>query len=223
MVKWIAFLKRKPGLSVEDFQREWRTTHVEVARRVPHVRGYVQSHVLLSGYRKGEPAVDGVAEIWFDDVDAFRAAAASPEFAAARDDADRLRDRATARGILTEEHLIKPGPIPAGGVKNVELVVRRRDLPPDRFHRYWREHHGPLASHIAPIRRYVQSHAIEDPTTRPLDGIASTWFDDTDGMRESAKTDAYRRTREDEDAFVEVPLAFVITREHVVVEPPPLD
>ena len=60
MVKWIAFLKRKPGLSVEDFQREWRTTHAEVARRVPHVRGYVQSHVLLSGYRKGEPAVDGV-------------------------------------------------------------------------------------------------------------------------------------------------------------------
>jgi uncharacterized protein (TIGR02118 family) len=222
MVKWIAFLKRRPGLTVEDFQREWRTTHAEVGRRVPHVRGYVQRHVLPYGYRKGEPAIDGVAELWFDDADSFRAALATPEFAAARDDADRLRERAAAYGILTEEHLIKPGPLPAGGVKNVELVRRRRDLPPERFHRYWREHHGPLASRIPPIRRYVQSHAIEDPATRPLDGIASTWFDDTNAMRESATTEAYRRTREDEDAFVEVPLSFVITREHVVIDPPAL-
>ena len=27
MVKVIAFFKRKPGLSVEDFHKYWRTTH----------------------------------------------------------------------------------------------------------------------------------------------------------------------------------------------------
>lgn len=222
MVKLILFLKRKPGLSVEHFQQEWKTSHAEIARRIPGLRGYVQSHVLPAGYRKGEPAIDGIAELWFDDADAFREAGRSPEFAATRVDGDRLRDPGQARLVLTEEHLIKPGESPANGVKNVELVLRRKDIPVEQFHRYWREHHGPLAAKIGPMLRYVQSHAIDDPATRAFDGIASTWFDDTDAMRASARTDEYRRTREDEPAFVTVPLAFVITREVVILPPPSL-
>lgn len=220
MIKWITFFRRRPELSVEAFQEAWRTTHADKVLAVPGLRGYAQSHVLLSGYRKAAPFCDGFAELWFDDRDAFEAARASGELAAARADADRLRDPATAGTLLTVEHVIKDGPKPAGGVKNIELVARRRDLAVEEFHRYWREHHGPLASEIAPIRRYVQSHSIEDPATRAHDGIASTWFESTGAMRESATTDAYRRTREDEDNFVVHPLAFVITREHVLLEPP---
>ncbi len=39
-------------------------------------------------------------------------------------------------------------------------------------------------------------------------------------MRASATTEEYRLTREDEPNFVEGHLSFVITREHVVIEPP---
>jgi uncharacterized protein (TIGR02118 family) len=183
----------------------------------------VQSHVLLSGYRKGEPFCDGLAELWFADREALETARASSAFAQARADADRFREPSSAGAMLTVEHLLKDGPKPKGGVKNIELVARRRDLPVVEFHRYWRAHHGPLAVRIAPIRRYVQSHAIDDPLTRTYDGIASTWFDDTNSMRASAATKEYRATREDEENFVVGPLSFVITREHVLMEPASAD
>jgi uncharacterized protein (TIGR02118 family) len=220
MIKLVTFFKRKAGLSPEAFQAEWRGAHVAKALIIPGLRGYVQSHVLLSGYRKGEPFCDGLAEMWFEDRDALDQARASAAFTQARADADRFREGSTAGAMLTVEHVIKNGPKPAAGVRNVELVVRKRDLAPDAFHRYWREHHGPLAARIEPIRRYVQSHAIDDPATRAYDGIASTWFDSTDAMRASAATEEYRLTREDEPNFVTGHLSFIIAREHVAMEPP---
>ena len=95
--------------------------------------------------------------------------------------------------------------------------MRRRDLEAGEFHRYWRDHHGPLAAKIGPIRRYVQSHAIDDSRTRSYDGIASTWFDDTDAMRASAASPEYARVRADEAHFITADPPFIITREHVIV------
>jgi hypothetical protein len=50
------------------------------------------------------------------------------------------------------------------------------------------------------------------------DGVAITWFDDTQAMRESATTPEYARTRADEVNFIAPGrLPFIITREHVIV------
>ena len=221
-VKWIAFVKRKPGLSVEAFRTRWRAASAEPFLRIVGLRGYVQSEVLLSGYRKGEPFCDALAELWFADREALEVARASAAWAAARADAQELCEAAATIPLLTAEHLIKDGPKSPTGVKNVELVTRRRDLRVEEFHRYWLERHGPLAAKIPPILRYVQSHSIDDPNTRRYDGIASTWFENTDAMRHSATTPEYRYTRDDEANFVAGPLSFVITRERVVLEPPAL-
>lgn len=87
MPKMISFIRRKPGMSVEDFQLYWRTHHGELARKVPGVRRYVQCHVRPSAYRGGrQPVYDGVAETWSENADAMRAAAGSPEFKAVRAD-----------------------------------------------------------------------------------------------------------------------------------------
>jgi uncharacterized protein (TIGR02118 family) len=208
VVKLVMFAKRKPGVAVEAFQEERRTMHAKTVLRFPGLRGYTQSHVLPSGYRKREPFCDVLDELWFDDRNALEQTRASEAFAD------------VGGALATTEHLIKDERQRGAGVKNIELVVRRRDLAVAEFHRYWREHHGPLAARIAPIRRYVQSHSIDDPATRAHDGIASTWFDDVDAMRASAATEEYRLTREDEQNFVTVPLSFVITQEHVFLAPP---
>jgi len=210
-VKWIAFVKRKPGVAVEAFQERWRASGP-----ISGVQGHVRSAVLVSGYHKGEPFCDGMVELWFADLPALEAGRGA--IAAVQSNA--LCDPTKTITLATTEHLIKDGPKPPSGVKNVELVTRRRDLPVEEFHRYWLEHHGPLAATIPPILRYVQSHSIDDARTRRYDGIASTWFEDTNAMRRSAESEAYRLTREDEDNFISGPLGFVITREQVIVEPP---
>src|SRR5262245_65398769 len=102
MVKMVVFFKRKPSLSVEAFQNYWRTTHADIVSQMPGIRRYVQSHTLLSGYRKDEPAYDGTAEIWFDDTQAMRALAGTKEYEGGRGEVDKLLDLSTMGWIITE-------------------------------------------------------------------------------------------------------------------------
>ncbi len=105
-VKNVEFVRRRPGMSVEEFQRYWREVHGPLAARIPVIRRYVQSHTRRSAYEGGRaPAWDGVAITWFDSTDAMRASARSPEYAATRADEPNF----VAPGppfIITREHVI---------------------------------------------------------------------------------------------------------------------
>ena len=111
--------------------------------------------------------------------------------------------------------------MPSDGVKSIEFVRRKAGMPIPEFQRYWREVHGPLGASIGPVRRYVQNHtranAYERSQPPALDGLAITWFDDTNAMRASALTDEYASTRADEPNFLTEPLDFIITDEHVLL------
>ena len=221
MVKIVAFLKRKPGMSVEDFLAYWRTTHAGIVMKMPNIRRYVQSHTLLSGYRKGEPAYDGVAELWFENTDAMRALAPTAEYAAVMADENNFLDPARRGSIITDEHVIKNGAIPSNAVKNIEFVTHKPGMSIEAFQKHWREIHGPLGASIPVVQRYVQSHTrlsiYKSGKTPAYDGVAITWFDDTQAMRASASTPEYARTRADEENFIAPgTLPFIITKEHVM-------
>jgi uncharacterized protein (TIGR02118 family) len=148
--------------------------------------------------------------------------AQAPQYAAVRADEPNFIDLSTMGSIITEEHVIKDGPIPPDGVKNIEFVTHKPGLAIDAFQKHWREVHGPLGAAIPVVRRYVQSHtrrSIYDSGKTPVyDGVAITWFDDTPAMRESATTPEYARTRADEVNFIASGrLLFIITKEHVIV------
>lgn len=221
MVKALSFFKRKSGMSVEAFQAYWRTSHPDVVIKLPGIRRYVQSHTLLSGYRKGEPAYDGIAEIWFDDTGAMRALAGTAAYAAVQADEGHFIERSSMGLIITEEHIVKDEPAPADGVKSVEFVTHKPGMAIEAFQRYWREVHGPLAASIREVRRYVQSHtrlaAYAGGRAPAHDGAAVAWFDDTQAMRASAATAEYARVRADEANFIMPGPPFIITREHVIV------
>ena len=208
-------------MSVDEFQSYWRNQHAEIVCRMPGIRRYVQSHTLISGYRNRTPACDGVAELTFDNSDALRALADSASLNDTRADHAKFMDLSSYKEIVTEDAVIKHGEVPLDGVKNIELVVKKATMEPEYFHRYWIDVHGPLAASIGQIKRYVQSHtrmsAYASGGVPVLDGVALTWFSDTDSMRAAAVGEAYARTRADEDNFVSAPLDFVITKEHVVV------
>lgn len=53
-------LQAQTGLNVEAFQEHWRVRHATVFVKLPGLRRYVQSHTLLSGYRKREPAYKNI-------------------------------------------------------------------------------------------------------------------------------------------------------------------
>lgn len=107
MVKIIYCITRKPGLSVDAFQRYWRETHGPIAARIPGLRRYVQCHVLSALYEGGDaPAYDGAAELWFDDLESLREAMRSPEAQAAREDERNFIDHGRVFAIVTEEKAV---------------------------------------------------------------------------------------------------------------------
>jgi uncharacterized protein (TIGR02118 family) len=221
MVKAVSFFRRKAGMSVEDFQAYWRSRHPDVVVKMPGVRRYVQSHTLRSGYSKGEPVYDGIAEVWFDDTRAIHALRGTAAYAAVEADEARFIDRSTMGLIVTDEHVIKDAPPPPRGVKSVEFLTHKPGMAIEAFQAYWRDVHGPLGAAIPMVRRYVQSHTrrsiYEQGRTPAWDGVAITWFDDTQAMRASAATPEYARVRADEANFIDTTrVPFIITTEHVI-------
>ena len=86
MIKLVSLLTRKDGMSREQFTRHWLEIHAPLARPVPGLKRYVQSHILEEFKRADIPTssvqVDGIAELWFEDRAGMERALASAEMAA---------------------------------------------------------------------------------------------------------------------------------------------
>jgi uncharacterized protein (TIGR02118 family) len=83
MLKYIALLKRKEGMSLEAFRAYILNKHVPIASQIPSMREY-----RISVVEEDSPDLlyDAVAEHWFDDAAAAVAGGASPEGQAASKD-----------------------------------------------------------------------------------------------------------------------------------------
>jgi len=120
MVKLVFVIRRRQELSSEEFHRYWLEEHGPLARRLLDslgARRYVQLHTTggdlnaaLAAPRGTAEAYDGIAEIWWDSLDAFIAAAGSEEGQRANEtltaDEARFIDFARSSLFLAEEHAL---------------------------------------------------------------------------------------------------------------------
>lgn len=107
LVKRVSFIKRKPGMSPEEFSDYWRKMHGPLALDLPGMRRYVQCHVVPSAYDKGEPAYDGVAQIWFETMADLQYALNSSAYKdGAQADGPKFVDPDRLVHLLTEENRV---------------------------------------------------------------------------------------------------------------------
>ena len=110
MIKSVSLLVRKDGMTHEQFMTHWVEIHGPLARRVPGLRRYVQSHIQDQRRRPDIQdigvEVDGIAETWYDDRDAMTRASATPEMKALHADGALFIGR--IQSFLTEERIIVP-------------------------------------------------------------------------------------------------------------------
>ena len=71
------------------FDAHYRDVHVPLASKLPGLRRFTLSHPRALG---GGDAPHLVAELWFDDGDAMKAALKSPEMAETGADAEHMRE-----------------------------------------------------------------------------------------------------------------------------------
>lgn len=79
LIKALLFLKRKPGMSVAEFQDRWLQTNAPLANQIPGLLRYEQCHAVLETYNGQEPTFDGVAELWWSDLATFERSWSSAE------------------------------------------------------------------------------------------------------------------------------------------------
>jgi uncharacterized protein (TIGR02118 family) len=90
LIKLVFTIRRREGMTRDEFQRYWRDEHARLVERhaeVLRIRRYVQTHARetdadapLSGSRGSEPGeYDGVAELWWESIEDLLAASSSEE------------------------------------------------------------------------------------------------------------------------------------------------
>ena len=102
MIKFVLLFPRKKGLSRDEFLHQWRDVCVPKVRELPGLRGLVISPVIEQPGAE-EPRYDGIAEWWFDDLAAGKAALDSPQAKAVIDDMPGFVDMDNFILTMTEE------------------------------------------------------------------------------------------------------------------------
>jgi uncharacterized protein (TIGR02118 family) len=183
-MKRLDFFKRRPDLDLAAFRAHVQETYAHS----PCVLHFTHD----SGYRAHEPDYDCVVELSSDDARAPRG-----------DEVVGFSDPSTWGSVLAHEAVIVDGDPPEGSLTMFAFLNRLPGTEPAAFHAYWRDHHGPIASLVPGMRRYVQNQVISASGQAPVfDGVAQTWFDDLDAVRQSAQSDELQRTRADEPNFM---------------------
>lgn len=254
MIRLVFLLRRKPGLSLAEFSDRWRLDHgplVAAHQRALGMVRYTQSHRLddpinaaLARARDGmEEPYDGVAELWWESEEAFRASGATDVgrragVALLADEAEFIDLAASPLWLAHEYPQVNPTPEtivarPLSPVVKLHFPLRHRaDLTLDDAQRYWRVQHGPLIRSLAPamgMLRYQQVHRYETPledalrrargcTVEPYTGHAETWFERRrDHPPEAAA--AGRRAVEDEARFIDLARSAIwVGKEHLFVD-----
>jgi uncharacterized protein (TIGR02118 family) len=107
MLKTIAIVHKRAGMSREEFYRYWKDIHGPLALKMaPQMKKYVQNHFIPGQEYEG----DGIVESWYDDMKAFQEFTAyvrSPKGKALAEDADKFADMSKSKMWLVEEHIIK--------------------------------------------------------------------------------------------------------------------
>jgi uncharacterized protein (TIGR02118 family) len=109
MVKLITIVKRKPGITRDEFVRHWQHVHARIAIEDKsfwnRVRKYVQNYVTSAD--SPHAAWDGVVELWFDSQAELDAAFAGEETKKGLiADLDNFIDQTSMISVVTDENIL---------------------------------------------------------------------------------------------------------------------
>lgn len=227
MIKIVTFLARRADLTAARV-----LPLVPLWRELPGLRGAILNTPVEYHSRSDVAALevaafDAIAELWFDDEAAWRAALASP--AGARLRASESRCLSAARSFVTSEAWqvpMPPGPRPL--IKSFTAIRRRDDATAGAFQHAWRVVHGGMAATVPLLRGFVLSGILAEtahpdlpalPMETPLDGIAESWCADMAARRAMVVSPEAKRWFADGATFLGR-VKTVLLEEMLVVAPP---
>jgi uncharacterized protein (TIGR02118 family) len=221
MYKHIALLVRQEGMTHEEFVDYWQDNHTPIAREIEGVVRYHQ--VLPTDPENAE--FDGLAELYFEDLDDLHAALGSPgsrDYDPTREVATKAREdvdnflAVEQRPRFIGEEVVQKDEVDGdtdGLYKHSAFLVRQDGMTHEEFVDYWQDNHTPIAREIEGVLRY-NTVLPSDPENAEFDGVAELYFESlsdlyaalgSEGSRDydPAKGKA-REAREDVDNFLAI-------------------
>ena len=186
MYKHAAFLVRKPDLTHEEFVEYWQTNHTPIAREI---EGVVRYATVVDTFDPESAPFDGIAELYFDDLNALYDALGSEgsrdydpdrgKAKEAREDVDNFLAIDERPRLIGEERIqFDETGGDTDGLYKVSLpLTRREDMSHEAFREYWLEEHAPLVDDVPGVVRYATVLPTE-PDHAEFDGIAELYFED---------------------------------------------
>ena len=184
-------LRRKEGMSREEFQDYWQNTHGPLVSRhstTLKIHRYIQLHTLedpindgLAEARGGmEPIYDGVAELWWKSVDDLNAFTTEEGAIAAQellDDEKQFIDLPNSPlwfayeypQVNPTEYMVATQHSPL--VKLFFCLRQPKTQSIEECQHYWRTNHGPLIRGVSTgfrMQRYLQVHHCETTISKAL-------------------------------------------------------
>ena len=108
-------------------------------------------------------------------------------------------------------------------IKSISLLMRKAGLSHEEFVKHWLEVHAPLAHAVPGVRRYVQSHIIEErmrpdiPTINvDIDGVAELWYDDRAALERANASSQAKRLHADGALFIGRIKSFVVEEKVII-------
>lgn len=196
MVKMVYCLRRKPSLSLEEFQQHWLEHHSQYGKRVKTLRRYVQLHTLANdpireamaqAGASGVPTFDGMSLAWFDSLEAMqKELTANPVVSEALEDEKHFIDHTRSTAFLVDERVVVE-PVPPGNVVLVECLRKRADIDRQTFSERWTHHqHIGKRAHeeLGLLMGYIQNHTLIGDAAKvaianndePFDGVVTAFF-----------------------------------------------
>ena len=112
-------------------------------------------------------------------------------------------------------------------IKSISLLTRKDGWTHEQFVRHWVDIHAPLAHAVPGLRRYVQSHIVEErrrPDVPPLDvevdGIAELWYDDREAMTAAMATPAAKALHADGARFIGRIKTYTVEEQQIIPTSP---
>ena len=221
MLHVLYFITRKPSLSEAEFHRYWREVHGPIAKKIPQLRHYVQSHRIP--FTGADSTYDGAAEVWIKNEAAMTELRQSPEYLkGALADELNFIDMNRVEWLVTNDHVILDGPQTPQLVKTIFQLKRKPGMSLADFRKYWIDVHGPLVCKLPGLRRYVQCHAIDAAYTYAeprWDGVAQLWVDNVAAMQSMMDSKEFKEgSWPDAEKFLDLSLArSFVAQEHQVI------
>ena len=105
MIKAISFLRRKPGISSEEFCQHYEEMHVPLAMKHFPFKRYARNYV---GNDAEQLGFDCITEVWFEtmeDCEAAAAFSASKDYKVISDDEEKFMDRDRIVAFIVDERV----------------------------------------------------------------------------------------------------------------------